>query len=142
LPALEAFLQSPGYLSTGRIEQDSASIVQYLQNAPEPSIEGIYQTPDGTYTMAVIKNATAIRDYAGVILASRTKLWAKGQVKLELKQVNDSIFDVYTLPAQSCTELRSDADHKEHIQLAGLGKNISCCGCGECIVHEQRLVQL
>ncbi|MGB8192249.1 MAG: S41 family peptidase [Chitinophagaceae bacterium] len=96
LPALEAFLQSPAYLSTERIEQDNASIIKYLQNAQELGIEGIYQTPDGTYTMAVIKNATAIRDYAGVILASRTKLWAKGQVKLELKQVNDSIFDVYT----------------------------------------------
>ena len=95
LPAVEAFYKSSAFLSTERVETDSMQLMQYLQQAKEPGIEGIYATPDGTYTIALIKKPNDKRDYAGIILNSKTKLWQKGQVKLEIKQANDSMMDLY-----------------------------------------------
>ena len=86
LPAVEAFLRSPAFTSNERISIDSAQ----LKHAE------IYSTPDGTYTIALIKSPNERRDYAGVILNSKTKLWEKGQVKLEVKQLNDSVLQVYS----------------------------------------------
>lgn len=96
LPAVEAFLRSPVFLATERIDIDSAQTINYLQQLKEPGIEGIYRTMDGTYTIALLRKPTERRDYAGIILSSASKLWHKGQVKLELKQVNDSIVQVYS----------------------------------------------
>lgn len=94
--AVAAFLQSPAYLSTESIATDSMQVVHYLSQLREPGIEGIYKTLDNSYTIAIIKNKNAARDYAGIILNSGTKLWTKGQVKIELRQVNDTLFDVFT----------------------------------------------
>ena len=44
----------------------------------------------------MLKNKTKSRDYAAIILSSKTTLWTKGQVKFELKQLNDSLFEVFT----------------------------------------------
>ncbi|HYC30125.1 MAG TPA: S41 family peptidase, partial [Chitinophagaceae bacterium] len=88
--AVEAFLTSPAFTSTERIQVDSAQLKDLS------GLEGIYSTPDGTYTIAVIKSPNETRDYAGVILSSKSKLWETGQVKLELKQLNDSVLQVYT----------------------------------------------
>ena len=59
-------------------------------------IEGIYYTVDSTYTIAVIKNKTSFRDYVGVIVNSKTKLWTPNQVKLELKELSKDKFIAYT----------------------------------------------
>lgn len=59
------------------------------------SIEGIYYTADSTYKIAVIKNKTAFRDYAGIILSSKTNAWVPGQVKLELKRLADGTYIAY-----------------------------------------------
>jgi len=72
---------------------DSIQFVKKLQKQKGKTIEGIY-TEDSTYTIAIVKSKNIFRDYAGVILSSRTKLWRKGEVKLELKQTSDSTFDV------------------------------------------------
>lgn len=94
LPAVEAFLNSSTFLATERMEIDSAQVVQYLQQLQQPGLEGIYATPDGTYTIAFLKKPNDKRDYAGIILNSKTELWQKGQVKVEMKQVNDSSMDL------------------------------------------------
>lgn len=96
LPAVEAFLRSPVFLSTERMEIDSAQMMNYLQQLKDPGLEGIYRTPDGTYTIAVVKKQNDRRDFAGIILSSSSRLWQKGQVKLELKQLNDSVLQVYS----------------------------------------------
>lgn len=90
LPAVEAFLKSPAFLATERFDIDSAQILK------EPGFEGIYRTPDGTYTVALLKKPTQRRDHVAVILSSTTKLWQPGQVKLELKQINDSTLQVFS----------------------------------------------
>jgi len=87
--ALDAFLQSPAFRQTEQIPADSLSLVSYLQKSGDP-LEGIYRTADGAYTVALIKNKNRYRDYAGIILASATRLWIPGQVKFELKKNNDS----------------------------------------------------
>jgi hypothetical protein len=92
LPALEAFKKSPAFLSTERINFDTS----YFRKLDKPGIEGIYKTPDGTYTIGLVKMPDERRDYAGIILSSTSKLWEPGQVKLEFKQLNDSIVQVYT----------------------------------------------
>jgi Peptidase family S41 len=59
-----------------------------------PDIEGIYYFSDSTYKIAIIKNKTADRDYAGVILESRAPTWKPGQVKLELVRSGSGRFVV------------------------------------------------
>jgi len=48
-------------------------------------IEGIYYSTDSTYKIVIVKNKSIYRDYAGIIIHSKTPLWKPGQVKLELK---------------------------------------------------------
>lgn len=94
--ALEAFLNSPAYLTTEVINIDSLMVIEKnRKNTPGP-IEGIYFTADSMYVVKIVKSKTPHRDHAAVILSSKTKLWTKGQVKLELKQVNDSLFEVFS----------------------------------------------
>lgn len=91
--AVETFLRSDAFLKTEIILGDSLELVRAAQSSGDP-LEGIYSTPDNTYVIAVVKNKNRHRDYAGVILSSRTKLWVKGQVKLEIKPLNDSTLEV------------------------------------------------
>ena len=69
-------------------------------------IEGIYVHNDSMYTIAVIKNKTEYRDYAAVIINSKTPNWKAGQVKIELKKENDSI----------CKAILYYRDHSWHMQ--------------------------
>ena len=55
-------------------------------------IEGIYTSNyDSSYTIAVIKEKTAIHDYVGIITDSKLSYWKKGVVKFEASIVNDSL---------------------------------------------------
>jgi Peptidase family S41 len=94
LPAVEAFLRSPAYRNAELIQWDSVKIAGYLKNSTD-SIEGIYHTADGTYRVALLKNPTPYRDYAAIILQSTTRLWTMGQVKFEIKKINDSLAGYY-----------------------------------------------
>lgn len=94
--AVAAFFRSPAYRNTEVIPVDSATLARKWSNERIYNPEGIYFTPDSTYVVALIKSKTAARDYAAVILHSKTVLWSAGQVKFELKQVNDSLFDLFT----------------------------------------------
>ena len=76
------FLKSPHYKASENIKLTKAQQQQY----PLDDIRGIYEIKDGTYTIAVIPNKTPLRDYVGIIIASKSPLWSPGQVKLELKK--------------------------------------------------------
>lgn len=93
--ALEAFFKSPIYSNTETISIRDEEILKKLEPDAQ-GVEGIYYTVDSTYKIGIIKNKTERRDYVGIILQSKTKLWSKGQVKLELKMMNDSVMEVYT----------------------------------------------
>lgn len=54
--------------------------------------EGIYYSFDSSYKVALLKSKTEFRDYAAVIIESKTPLWQPGMVKLELKKKNDSTY--------------------------------------------------
>ena len=79
--ALATFYQSDIYKNRETYEFSQADFEQYAQD----DIRGLYQTADTSYTIAVIPQKNALRDYIGVIIDSKTKLWTKGQVKFELK---------------------------------------------------------
>jgi hypothetical protein len=119
IPAVEAFFRTKEFLSTERIDKDSALLVAYLQQPAESTIEGIYKTPDGTYTVALIKDKTSIRDYVGIILDSKTKLWQKGQVKMEVKQLTDSTFEIYSLLRNHSLDYNQFKSSKESFELPG-----------------------
>ncbi|ULQ57658.1 S41 family peptidase [Flavihumibacter rivuli] len=93
--SLKAFLASPVFTGTEKAEVDSAAVMKYLKSLKQPGIEGIYTSSDGTYTVALLKNKKSHRDYYGLILASKTPLWVKGQVKLELKENGGNSLDAY-----------------------------------------------
>ena len=56
-------------------------------------IEDVWQMSPN-YTLAIVKNKTAHRDYAGVIIKADSIFWLPGQVKLELKEVSNGKFSV------------------------------------------------
>ena len=58
-------------------------------------IENQYQTKDASYTVAIVKSKNEFRDYAGVILDSKSPLWQKGHVKFELKKINENTYDMF-----------------------------------------------
>jgi hypothetical protein len=89
--SLDSFLQSSRFLSTEIIPLDSTELMRYLSGSKDP-VEGVYRNTGAVYTVAIIRNRNARRDYCGIILKSSTKLWKAGQVKLELKKMNDSLF--------------------------------------------------
>ncbi len=63
--------------------------VSELKGKPLTDIEGIYTTPSKSYEIALVKNTNTYRDYVGVILNTKVKSWEKGQVKIELKHIED-----------------------------------------------------
>lgn len=89
------------------IETEKISIttdeLHRLSNSKE--LEGIYYSTDSSYKIALIKNRNIYRDYAGVILTSKSALWKPGQVKLELKEIKKNVFIAYTY----------NRDHLPHI---------------------------
>jgi hypothetical protein len=87
--AVQAFFNSPIYKQTEWITPLP------LADASDP-LQGDYTTADSSYVVRLIRNPTTRRDYAGVILSSKTPLWKPGQVKFELKKENDSLWEVYT----------------------------------------------
>lgn len=72
----------------------SEQTLKALKANPAADIEGIYNYSAGNYKIAILKSKTASRDYAGVVLKARNKLWKPNMVKFEMKQINDSIFEV------------------------------------------------
>ncbi len=92
--ALANFFKSPAYLNTERIDMDPLP-GDSVNQADADKMEGVYLTADSTYIVQVVKNKTEQRDYAAVIVSSKSKLWSRGQVKFELKKLNDSVVAVF-----------------------------------------------
>jgi hypothetical protein len=86
----DATLIDSNYARSKEIIPVSPAIINKLRQSK--GIEGLYiSTYDSAYTIAVIKQKTAISDYVGIITETKLPHWKKGQVKLILKQVNDSL---------------------------------------------------
>lgn len=116
--AVKAFLNSPAYRHTELIVLNEDSLLKtWKKNNPGP-VEGVYYTPDSTYIVTVIKSKTEDRDYAGIILSSKTKLWAPGQVKFELKKVNDTLFD-YFIGLRNHAVSYDQVEYKRNILFLG-----------------------
>jgi hypothetical protein len=56
-------------------------------------IEGIYVKGDSSFVIALIKDKNEFRDYAGVVLSTKSKLWKPGQVALEIRMKDDDTCD-------------------------------------------------
>jgi len=82
---ITAFLNSDLFKSRETYNLTKPDLKQY----PESDIRGLYTTANHAYTIAVIPNKGLMHDYIGVIVDSKTKLWKKGQVKLEIKLTDD-----------------------------------------------------
>jgi len=76
-------------------------------------ITGIYWNEDSTSRIAVIKNKTRFRDYAGVVVSSKPGKWLPGQVVLELKRDKDMLkgimYDRYYIPTNVSLQIKGDA---------------------------------
>ncbi len=72
-----------------RVAYDSNKIWDHLTQSHD-EIEGVYENE--VYQIAVLQNKTEARDYYGIITKSKTPLWEKGQVKLELVRIFDNDF--------------------------------------------------
>lgn len=93
--AMKQFFASPRFQERERIEIDLLGIETYLSSGKADAVEGIYESQDGTYKVALLKNQNDFRDYYGVILESKTKIWEPGQVKFELKILAENRFQGY-----------------------------------------------
>lgn len=89
--AVAAFLASDLFNNREMYELKEADLMQY----PIDDIRGIYRIGE-VYTIAVIPNKTPFRDYIGVILESSSKIWKRGQVKLEIRQVDENQYHAFS----------------------------------------------
>jgi Peptidase family S41 len=128
--AVQAFMKSAAYLQTEKIVGDSTSVINYLSSGKQDSLEGIYTTNDGIYTVALLKNKNRQRDYAALILNSRTILWSKGQVKFELKKVNDSLYDGFFAYRNHTINYEEVSLKNGALQLTGWRKTFPYTGAG------------
>lgn len=93
--AMRQFFSSPRFQQRERATIDLDDIETYLNSGNADAVEGIYESQDGAYKVAVVKNQNDFRDYYGVILESKTKIWEPGQVKFELKKLDENRFQGY-----------------------------------------------
>jgi len=119
--AVEAFLRSPTFLKHEMLILDSSRIIEKIKYSKDPT-EGIYQTPDQTYTIAVLEDKTPDRDYVGVILNSKSKLWTRHQIKVELKRLNDSTAEQYLYLRNHSLDFQRIRVNKDVIELQGWNK--------------------
>lgn len=89
--AVSAFIESELYQSREVYELEETDLQQY----PIDDILGIYRIDD-VYEIAIVSNKTPFRDYIGVILSSSSKIWKRGQVKLEIKQVGENHYQAFS----------------------------------------------
>ena len=73
---------------------DSVSIKHYFDTKAGKlkPLEGIWQDDEGTYTVAIVANKTATRQYAGIILKADGVYWQEGQVKMDWSQVDSTAY--------------------------------------------------
>lgn len=93
--AMKQFFSSSRFQQRERATGDLEDIEAYLNSGKADALEGIYESQDGAYKVAVVKNQNNFRDYYGVILESKTKIWEPGQVKFELKKLDENRFQGY-----------------------------------------------
>jgi hypothetical protein len=85
--------------SMASLKLSDATIAE-LQQAR--TISGIYWDPDSTLQIALVKNKNDFRDYAGILISSKNKNYAVGQIILELKQDKSNLkgisYDRFLIP--------------------------------------------
>ena len=88
--SVDEFLSSKDFLQTEILPlTDEQKSKKYSVD----DIRGLYVSSDSTYTIALIENKTNFRDYVGVIISSKTKLWKKTQIKFEIKRKSENVFE-------------------------------------------------
>ena len=86
-----ATLTDSAYARTREIVPVSQATINRVKKST--GIEGIYISKyDSSYTIAVVKDKTAVGDYIGIITDTKLPHWKKGQVKLIMKLVKDSLY--------------------------------------------------
>ncbi|MFY7810367.1 MAG: S41 family peptidase [Flavobacterium sp.] len=78
-------------------------------------IVNTFQMNDNTYTVAIVKSKTNFRDFAGIIIDSKTPLWKKGQVKFELKEKSKNVFDMFLYMRNHSLEYKKNITLKNGI---------------------------
>ncbi|WP_304517152.1 S41 family peptidase [Cecembia rubra] len=91
--SMKRFFSSSRFQQRERIPIDTEEIEAYLHSGNSELVEGIYESQDGTYKVALLRNQNGFRDYYGIILESQTRLWEPGQVKFELKKLDENLFE-------------------------------------------------
>lgn len=95
------------------IERISLSNDELTNLKNTKGITGIYWNEDSTCQIAVIRNKTFFRDYAGVVISSTPGIWSPGQVVLELKSGNDTLkgimYDRYYIPTNVSLQIKGNA---------------------------------
>lgn len=68
-------------LETHHLNFDLSNFCKYLENGNPKRAEGVYQSPDGRYVIALIKNNEKGHDFIGVVCAADNPYWKRGEVK-------------------------------------------------------------
>lgn len=125
--SVERFLQSAIFMNREVITE-----IDYKSRNPLDSIENIYNLSEGVYKVAIVKSPNSFREYAGVIVDSKTPLWQKGHVKFELKRTSDSTFNMFSYMRDHSLQFYKNVKFKDgilndswlNIKLRGKNKKV------------------
>jgi hypothetical protein len=78
-----------------QLQLDVLSFCNYLQTGRPKKVEGLYQSPDGRYVIALIKNNKKGHDYIGVVCTADNPYWKRGEVKFNFVLRNDNKLEGY-----------------------------------------------
>lgn len=78
-----------------KVELDVNQFGKYLHDGNPDSLEGIYQSPDGRYLIALIKNEANEHDFIGVVISADNPYWNTGEIKFNFVRNNSNKLQGY-----------------------------------------------
>lgn len=106
------------FSQTERIELDENELMKSISITDE--VEGIWQMVNGPYRVAIIRNKTIHRDFAGVVLNADSVYWLPGQVKMELTEGIQGKFSTMFYMRDHSLRMTSTTLANNELQFEGL----------------------
>ena len=82
-------------INTSPIEFNITNFCNYLENGNANKVEGVYESSDGKYVFALIKNDARNHDFIGIVVSAENNRWKEGEIKFNFVLNKDTLNGFY-----------------------------------------------